>query len=155
MDKSKRFVLPGFNFSSSSTTKHKEYQGEKVNNASLDLSPEAKLKTNSGIIQNDVAQNLKNNDNRKMSKSTSKESINENIRSSNHIGEKVNEDLDQMLTNLGIQISAAEAATSDSICHLSSSKAASSLMTQSVFVSSNNKERQLKMIRAIDLPLIR
>ena len=44
-----------------------------------------------------------------------------------------------MLTNLGIQISAAEAATSDSICHLSSSKAPSSLMTQSVFVSSNNK----------------
>ena len=139
MDKSKRFVLPGFNFSSSSTTKNKQYQGEKVNNASLDLSPEAKLKTSDRIIQNEVAQNLKNNDNKKMSKSTSKESINENNRSTNHIGEKVNEDLDQMLTNLGIQISAAEAATSDSICHLSSSKAPSSLMTQSVFVSSNNK----------------
>ena len=65
MDKSKRFVLPGFNFSSSSTTKNKQYQGEKVNNASLDLSPEAKLKTSDRIIQNEVAQNLKNNDNRK------------------------------------------------------------------------------------------
>ena len=53
-------------------------------------------------------------------------------------GENINRDLDRMLTNLGIQISAAEAATTESVGQSQSKSAVSSLMTQSVYVTPTN-----------------
>ena len=138
MDKSKRFVLPGFNFSSSTNTKHKQSQNEDVENSSLEGTQESLVIAQNSIVQTqrpDV--NIKKT--REMVDSVSQESLNTNSKTSNHIGETVNHDLDQMLTNLGIQISAAEAATSESICYSSSSKVVPSLMTQSVFVTSDNQ----------------
>ena len=151
MDRSKRFVLPGFHFSSSSNSKYKESQNESIVDSSLEAGHEDMLRTEQCLVNKELTENCKKVEKLKDRKSNSQESQEGNKQPFNHIGENVNHDLDQMLTNLGIQISAAEAATSESICYTSSSKMVpSSLMTQSVFVTSNHKNPSVDNITGYD-----
>ena len=138
MDKGKRFVLPGFSFGNSNHVKTKESPSKEkcqlVNDEEVNRTfPKEQEK----LVQCDDVDDNNQNVRTKASGIGSKEMASNNAQKS-HNGDSINHDLDLMLTNLGIQISAAEAATTDSASYSQSTQASRSLMTQSVFVTSSN-----------------
>jgi hypothetical protein len=138
MDKGKRFVLPGFSFGNSNNVKTKESPSKEKCQLLNDEEAHRKFpKAKDNLVQRDEMDDNHRNVRRKASDVSSRELSSNNAQQS-HNGDSINHDLDLMLTNLGIQISAAEAATTDSASYSQSTQASHSLMTQSVFVTSSN-----------------
>ena len=138
MDKGKRFVLPGFSFVATNNEKTKESIDESRCNEIDDDMPTALDKIKSGIEDKDVENGHQTEIPTRDSEHTTVGSNYNGLETYGKNGENINRDLDRMLTNLGIQISAAEAATTESVSQSQSKSAVPSLMTQSVYVTPTN-----------------
>ena len=138
MDKGKRFVMPGFSFGATNNEKTKESLNDSGCNEVDDEMPTSLEKIKNGIEDNDIEGGHRTEIPTTDSQNTTDGSNCNGFESYAKSGENINRDLDRMLTNLGIQISAAEAATTESVGQSQSKSAVSSLMTQSVYVTPSN-----------------
>ena len=145
MGKGKRFVLPGFGFATATNTKAKE----SLNDVKCPILEENEINGKNSTVKNLPIQvysseNYEKNKELVNLEPISKTVLDDDIHTPFHKADNINNDLDRMLTNLGIQISAAEAATTESASYSPSSQVVPSLMTQSVFVTSANRSSSME-----------
>ena len=147
MDKGKRFMLPGFGFTNSSSSSSKSKEAGCEENRSF---PAEEITTGQRMFNQNNPELMNGREHTPKDLKMPDDYVADNSRRSFtsvkkaalQNGDSVNKDLDQMLTNLGIQISAAEAATTVTASY-SDSGAAPSLMTQSVFVAPTHQSSSM------------